>query len=103
MRSFLFQLVIVNGKPVHPFLNNMLDGMADSDAGFMATISFTLIALYLLWCAFKGNVKFGLRCFCFTFFPLVPNETFMNSFLFNALLMNLWTVALIQFCSQIFA
>ena len=49
-----------------------------------------------------GNIKFGLRFFNWTFYPLVPGETFVNTFLVNALLMNLYTPALIFYITEMY-
>jgi len=47
----------------------------------------------------KGNIKFGLRFFCFTFYPLKKEETFMNAFMVNILMFNVWSIALVHFCT----
>jgi len=52
--------------------------------------------------AFKGNVKCGLRFFVVSFYPLVPKETFVNSFMANCLVMNLWMVACTNFMCLLF-
>ena len=97
LHIFLWVIVEVNGKPVHPFLNNMLDGLVEGYVEFFSTGIFTIIALYLLWATMKGNIKFGLRFFWFTFYPLRPNETFLSSFIFNAFMISVWTMSLLQF------
>lgn len=50
----------------------------------------------------QGNIKFGLRFFSLTFYPLVPGETFVNSFMINALLMNIYMHALIYLITDLF-
>ena len=67
---FLFLLLKVNGKPVHPFLNNFLEVIQDSKVAFLATVLFVLIGYYLMFSTFKGNVKLGMRFFCITFYPM---------------------------------
>lgn len=94
---FLWVIIKVNGKPVHPFLNNMLDGLVVGHVEFLSTGVFAIISLYLLWAAMKGNIKFGLRFFCFTFYPLRANETFLSAFIFNAFMISIWTMSLLQF------
>jgi LMBR1 domain-containing protein 1 len=68
----------------------------------LSTIVLALIGYYMMVCAIKGNVRVGMRVLCFTFYPLLPNETFVNSFIFNAMLMNLWMFALVQFMTDMF-
>ena len=99
----LWVLIEVNGKPVHPFFNNFLDGLVSGKVEFMSTGVFTCIALYLLWAAMKGNMKFGLRFFCFTFYPMRANETFLSSFIFNAFMISIWTMSLVQFLVTCFS
>jgi len=97
---FLFLLLKVNGKPIKPFLNAVLEKIETSNASFFSTVLFAFIGYYLMFCAIKGNVKLGMRFFCFTFYPMQPKETFVNSFFFNALLMNFWMFSLIQFICE---
>ena len=41
-----------------------------------------------------GNIKFGLRFFTMSFYPMMPKETFANSFIANAIIINIWMFAL---------
>ena len=99
---FCYLLLKVDGRPVNPFLNNMLEYLEQSKVSVLATILFALIGYYMMMAAIKGNVRVGMRVLCFTFYPLLPNETFVNSFVFNAILMNLWMFALVQFMTDMF-
>lgn len=99
----LYNLIVIDGKPASPFFNDILNRIEESPVSFIATAVFEGLAVYLLFAAIKGNIKFGVRCFCFTFFPVRPHETYMNSLLVNVMLINLWTVSLIQFCATTFA
>jgi LMBR1 domain-containing protein 1 len=99
---FCYLLLKVDGRPVNPFLNNMLEYLEQSKVSVLATILFALIGYYMMIAAIKGNVRVGMRVLCFTFYPLLPNETFVNSFVFNAILMNLWMFALVQFLTDMF-
>jgi LMBR1 domain-containing protein 1 len=99
---FCYLLLKVDGRPVNPFLNDMLESLEQSKVSVLATIVFALIGYYMMIAAIKGNVRVGMRVLCFTFYPLLPNETFVNSFVFNAILMNLWMFALVQFLTDMF-
>ena len=92
---FCYLLLKVDGRPVHPFLNDLLEGLENSNVSVLATILFAFIGYYLMLAAIKGNVRVGMRLFCFTFYPLLSNETFVNSFIFNAMLMNILMFALV--------
>ena len=67
----LYKVIVINGKPINAFFNTLLDAFEDADLGFLGTVLFGLLSFYLLAAAFKGNVKFGLRFFCITFYPMV--------------------------------
>ena len=95
--------VNVNGFPKTTFLNQLFIWLEERNTGFIAVIFYGFFAYYMLWACIKGNIKFGIRFFCFTFYPMVANETFMNSFLVNVLLFNLWSIALTHFCTLAFA
>ena len=34
------------------------------------TGAYCLFTFYLLWCVMKGNMRVGLRCFCFAIHPM---------------------------------
>ncbi len=98
----MYNLLTVEGKPISPWLNDMLEAIDQSNVAFLSTLIFACIGYYFMAAGIKGNVKFGLRFFCVTFYPMVQGETFINAFLFNALLMNIWAVALTQFLAVLF-
>mmetsp|Transcript_1719 Transcript_1719/g.1627 ORF Transcript_1719/g.1627 Transcript_1719/m.1627 type:complete len:415 (+) Transcript_1719:234-1478(+) len=100
---FVYVLLKVDGKSVGPFLNALLEKLENSSASFLATLLFSFIGFYLMFCTIKGNVKLGMRFFFFTFYPMVPKETFVNAFFFNALLINVWMFSLIQFMVVLFS
>lgn len=100
---FVWVLVRPGGNPKHPFFNNMLEGMRKGHVQFLSTAVFAGIAVYLLLATIKGNIKFGLRFFCVTFYPIRPNETFLSAFLFNTWLINIWTFSLLEFLTQNFS
>ena len=33
--------------------------------------AFGFFSYYMLWACIKGNIKFGIRFFCFTFYPMM--------------------------------
>lgn len=75
-----------NDYPVSTFLNKFFLTLESSAMSFMGVAAFGGFCLYLVFCVMKGNVKFGIRFVIFTFHPMKKNETWMNSFLFNVLL-----------------
>ena len=92
---FCYIALKVDGKEVEPFLNDMLEQTETSALGFLSTVFLVIIGLFLTAAALNGNIKLGLRFFFVSFYPIVPKETFVNSFMANCMIMNLWMAALI--------
>ncbi|CAD8143814.1 unnamed protein product [Paramecium octaurelia] len=93
-----------DGISASPFLNKILIGLEDGNAGFLCVGIFGFLCIYLLWCTQKGNIKFGLRIpFLFSLHIMKVNETWMNTFLFNVQLMLICSVAVTQFCTKAFS
>ena len=102
--SFLYIIHIFNNvalhvdkKPLRPFMDRWINDLENSAFSFFASLLLIFSGLYLMVCALRGNVKMGLRFFVVSFYTVVPRETFVNSFMANCLVMNLWMVSLTQF------
>lgn len=102
IHTFCYIALKVDGKTVEPFLNDMLERIEVSRVGFLASVLMVCFGLFLTLCAVRGNVKLGLRFFFVSFYPILPKETFINSFMANCLVVNLWMTALIQFMNVLF-
>lgn len=57
---------------------------------------------YFVMATIKGNITFGLRFVFVSFYPIVPRETFITSFMANCAIMNLWMFALTQYIVLLF-
>lgn len=102
VHTFAYVALKVDGKEIEPFLNDMLEKIETSPLGFLATVFLVATGFFLMVCALRGNVKLGLRFFFVNFYPVVPKETFVNAFMANCLVMNLWMTALIFYMNVIF-
>ena len=69
----------------------------------MATVIFVIIGYYLMMCTMHGNLKVGIRFLSFTFYPLKPHETMINSFVINAMLMNSYMYSLTYYITDLFS
>jgi hypothetical protein len=87
---------------VDPFMDKYLVEIGQSPVSFVATLLLIFTGAYFMYSAFKGNVKLGLRFYVVTFYPLMPKETFVNAFMANCLIMNLWMVALTNYMCIMF-
>ena len=61
----LYFVIIIHDKPVHPFMNNFLEALVEKGVTFIATIIIFVLSFYMLFAVIKGNLKFGVRIFCF--------------------------------------
>lgn len=66
-------------------------------------MSVAIFAMYLLFAVVAGNFKLGVRFLCITLHPMKINGTYMNSFLFNLILILLCTFPAIEFSTEAFA
>ena len=95
IHTFCYVALKVDGREVEPFLNDLVERLQVSVLGFLSTVIIVTIGLFLVIAALNGNIKLGLRFFFISFYPIVPKETFVNSFMANCLVFNLWMTALI--------
>ena len=102
VHTFCYVALKVDSKTVEPFLNDMIEKLESTPVGFLASVLLVTFGIFLMICAMRGNVKLGLRFFFVSFYPVVPKETFINSFIANCLVMNLWMTALVQFINVLF-
>ena len=92
---FSYCTLKVDGKYVEPFLNDILEQTEESALGFLASVFILCIGFFLCISALNGNIKLGLRFFFISFYPILPKETFVNSFMANCMVLNLWMASLI--------
>ena len=88
--------------PASPMLNDMFIGL-DNFFPLFGVSFFGLFCFYLIAITIKGNFTMGLNILFITIHPMKQNGTLMSSFLFNAGLISLCSIAVIQFCSQAFS
>lgn len=81
----------------------MLVWMQNSRVGFFATIIYSYFILYLVCAVIKGNIKFGIRIpFIVRFYPMKPHRTWMNSFIFNIIMLLLAAAGIMQLATNCF-
>lgn len=98
IQIFFYKLIVINGNPQSEFLNDFFVFLEFKLARFISTIVFTGLILYVLFFVLKGNIKFGLRfLLCIPIHTMKRGRTFINSFLFNLMLVMLCTPAIIHF------
>jgi len=93
--TWCYILVYVYGHPAHPFFNEMLDFFFRNYMEFVSVILYIGLSMYLLYCAFLGNYKLGLRFYLPSFYPITKNETFMGGMLFSCWLGMIWCFTLL--------
>ncbi len=95
-------LFILPPEPITPFLNDYFEWF-DTWFPLFGVLSVAIFSVYLQLCTIKGCFKFGVRFFFMTLHPMKPNGTYMNSFLFNLLLVLLCSLPVVQFSTIAFA
>lgn len=101
MLHILLYLIVPGNRIL--FLNGMLIALNNA-WGMLGTIAYAIFAFYLLLCTVKGVVKFGMRFFfLLPVYPMNPNDTFMNAFMFNTILILISSLAATHFCTNAFA
>ena len=69
-------------------MDGWFSSLSMGNAGFVATLLYGILVLYMQICLVKGNCVFGIRIpFLVKVHPMVINKTYMNSMLFNCNLM----------------
>ena len=102
--QILLYIIIKNkGKPLYSFLNVPLVKLTNINLSFLAICIYTLFCFYLLLITIKGHFKFGIRFMILgEIHPMKKDNTYMNSILFNVLLVMLTSVSVIQFSIRAF-
>eukprot|EP00249_Psilotum_nudum_P011446 c23182_g1_i1 orf=622-2163(-) len=88
--------------PVSPFLNQIFIKLDDA-WGLLGTVAFAFFSFYLLLAVIAGEMQLGMKLAFITIHPMKWGGTLMNSFLFNAGLILLSSISVIQFCATAFA
>ena len=103
LQIVFYILVRIDGKPLFTFLNVPLVVLADNNLSFVSILIFVVMSFYLLIITVKGNFKFGLRIMILgQIHPMKKDKTYMNSILFNVMLVMLTSVSVIQFSIRAF-
>ncbi len=95
--------MIDDGNPKNEFLNDLLVFIEFNIGRFASTFLFAGLTIYVFLMTLKGNVKFGLRILLFMPIHVMKvGRTYINTFLFNVLLVMLCTPAIVNFMIEIF-
>ena len=77
-----------DSQPGFSFMDSWFTNLTQGSAGFVATLLYGILVLYMQICVVKGSCVFGIRIpFLVKVHPMIPNKTYMNSMLFNCNLM----------------
>lgn len=103
LHMLLYNIIVIKGRPASLFLNSFLYWVEYKIASFISTIFFAAFGVYLVFCVMKGAIRFGLRLFfIIKIHPMQLNKTYMNSFLFNAIMIMLASLGSIHFTILLF-
>ena len=103
LQIFFYIIIRFDDKPLFTFLNVPLVALADANLSFLSIVIYIVMTFYLLIVTVKGNFKFGLRIMILgAIHPMKKDKTYMNSILFNVMLVMLTSVSVIQFSIRAF-
>ena len=100
--AWILHIIIWNIGKFTPFLNNLFIALNNA-LTLLGVLAYGIFSFYLLWCVVKGCTKVGLTFFIFKVYPMKVNDTLMNAFLFNSILLMLTSVTVVQFCTMSFS
>ena len=83
------------GEVFFSLADGWLSSLSNNGTGFVATLLYGVLVLYMQICLIKGSCVFGIRIpYLLKVHPMVVNKTYMNSLLFNCNLMLLASCAI---------
>ncbi|CAD7967432.1 unnamed protein product [Amoebophrya sp. A120] len=92
-----------NEEPVSLMLNEFLQAFESSGLFVLAAVFFAILNMHLVFATVTGCLKVGMRAFClFSIHPMKKGHTPLNSLLFNAILVNFTSCAIVQFAQLAF-
>lgn len=95
---------LISDNKSYEYLNLFLLFFTENNLSFISTGVFAVLCVYLLVCVVKGFLKFGTRFLCCVeVHPLVKNETYMNSIIFNVMVVLTTSISVTQFCASAFS
>mmetsp|Transcript_71073 Transcript_71073/g.169636 ORF Transcript_71073/g.169636 Transcript_71073/m.169636 type:complete len:511 (+) Transcript_71073:64-1596(+) len=93
----------LTGQAGPPFLNSLFALCEESGFYPLGVAVYACFIFYLLICVVKGCTKFGMRvAFLISIHPMRPQNTPLNSILFNVEMLLVSTAALVQFSQTVF-
>ena len=99
----LYVLLQKNGQPFHKFLNIPLVKLTNVNLSFLAISIYILFSFYLLLITIKGHYKFGIRFrFLGELHAMKKDNSYLNSILFNVVLVMLTSVSIMQISIRAF-
>ena len=81
------------------YIDSVMGYFVEKDLDYVSNVIFISMALYLLAVTIKGNSTLGFRFASPLFYPMRENETQMNAFVFNVLLLNACSLGITEYCS----
>jgi hypothetical protein len=93
--QLLGSTIYINGTQAFQFLDGAFTTLNEGTTGFIASILYGFLVIYMLICLIKGNVIFGIKIpYVMSIHPLEVNKTYLNSLLFNTSIMLLTSLSI---------
>lgn len=94
-------IFVYNTFDANLFLNTLLIELSNAFA-LCGIVAYGVLAFYLMWATFQGQIALGLRLVFFQIHPMKYHDTMVNSFLFNASLLLITAFAVLEFVARSF-
>eukprot|EP00796_Vickermania_ingenoplastis_P013416 gene13416-9231_t len=98
---WIVQIFVYNTFDLSPCVNVVLIELGTLFP-LLGVLAYGVMAFYLMWATFNGQIALGLRLVFFQIYPMKKHDTLLNALLFNSFLMLLTSFAVVQFVSRSF-
>lgn len=97
--QLLGSTIYIDGKQAFQLFDGVFSSLNEGSAGFIASILYGFLVVYMLICLVKGNVIFGIKIpYVMSIHPLEVNKTYLNSLLFNTSIMLITSLSIFEMC-----
>jgi len=102
--QLLGSTIHIDSAQAFQFLDGAFTSLNEGSAGFIASILYGFLVVYMLICLIKGNVIFGIKIpYVMSIHPLEANKTYLNSLLFNTSIMLITSLSIFEMCMITFS
>lgn len=99
--AWVVHIFVYNTFDLSPCMNVVLIELG-AVFPLLGVLAYGIMAFYLMWATFHGQIALGLRLVFFQIYPMKKHDTLLNALLFNSFLMLMTSFAIVQFVARSF-